>query len=661
MPATSPVTSPVTSVTRSVTGSRAALTYLHWPLATDISLLKGTGTPSYSRASSQLFRDFDNRLRLAPANVPVHDGIRAVENLALHSNDFSQSAWVKIGTATVTGTNVLNFPVLEDMVRQPVFAGFPLAGKTFTFSATLSGSGTIALRIARSVGTQFESFTRTITLAATPTRYVVTHTFTLATSIGLEARVHRSGTLTATQVTVTDAQIEEVTNQTNQLPSEYHQTTTAVATRYYTYLNPMTVDGSGVVTDTGTRTPITTGKGLLCEPAVTNKCTCWGIPGADQLGSELASGALTIGRRYTITVQSSGTYFVSAGAPNPHIVGDSFTATATMALDTNNRVKEVGGSRLDTGAFVSALGAGVLATSSNQTVIPNMTCAPIAGTLLSIVSNQALIEASGLAKIVGGYKVYRLDNSANAGAPSYCLVAGPGGASFANIHTISVYAAGGSGRIMEANYWSAGGTAFGASSILRRVSHTAALFASGSALLLRADAGQIVDFIVPNLAETPFLTSEIPSLGAATTRAVTIPSLTVAGNFPTSGGWRLRIPWTPRAVAGPPQCLFSSWQDANNFIAAWSISGTSVSFEKRVAGVSQSATLTGSFIVGTAYIVEAILRPDNTLNLKVDGVSAGTNNTTTLAPVMGTTFQIGNLNGASTAFANFKDIQTFSR
>lgn len=147
---------------------------------------------------------------------------KGAKNLLTYSEDFSNAAWNKTGSATVTGTNQLNFPIQADY--NGIFYNYTLAsvGVTYTASVVLSGSGTITLALREGGGAYSYLAIKDITLTSTPTRYSVSAAATY-TSLRLFI-VRTTPTVfndTATTVTANKAMIE-----TGSTASTYVATTT---------------------------------------------------------------------------------------------------------------------------------------------------------------------------------------------------------------------------------------------------------------------------------------------------------------------------------------------------------------------------------------------------------------------------------------------------
>lgn len=130
--------------------------------------------------------------------------VRGYFNLLLWSEDFSNAAWTKVLTATVTGTNTINLPAEGDHILQNTGGNSP-ANKTFTLQWKLSGTGTVSFFLSNGVD---EFPERQITLTSTPTVYSITHTFGASAGSLIAYLIRRTGD-TATQVTAEFAQAEQ--------------------------------------------------------------------------------------------------------------------------------------------------------------------------------------------------------------------------------------------------------------------------------------------------------------------------------------------------------------------------------------------------------------------------------------------------------------------
>ena len=150
--------------------------------------------------------DFEGVYRTVPnPNLPVRYG-RHVENLASNTEDLTQSSWIKSGTASASADDTLLLPATDDLIYQEFSSSSFPSGTPLIARAKFSGSGTVTLRFNMGTG---GSANLVITLTSTPTVYALPFTLTGASSFE-RLYIWRQGSDTATEVTVTEFQIEVV-------------------------------------------------------------------------------------------------------------------------------------------------------------------------------------------------------------------------------------------------------------------------------------------------------------------------------------------------------------------------------------------------------------------------------------------------------------------
>jgi hypothetical protein len=120
-------------------------------------------------------------------------------NLLTQTEDMSGADWTLGGTATVTGTDVLNVPATDDYITQAI--GDATTGTEYFASVVVSGTGTITL-VRASFGGDYQ-----ITLTSTPTRYTISG---VATVPAIGVYLYKRAGDTATQVTATEFQLQAV-------------------------------------------------------------------------------------------------------------------------------------------------------------------------------------------------------------------------------------------------------------------------------------------------------------------------------------------------------------------------------------------------------------------------------------------------------------------
>jgi hypothetical protein len=247
---------------------------------------RGTGTNTYSRASKAYVQDWEGRIVQVQDNCPSFVGLRKAENLGVFSDNLTGAGWTA-DPATATATTI-TFGAVAASGRYQTIASIPI-GSLVRVSAVLSvDSGTKNIRF---YGGAYSS---NILIDTIPRRYSA-----LVTSASTAMGIYNGSDAVAGTVNCTNIQFENVTGATNQNPSEYVPTTSAPLTIWKDYANPYTVDGNGVVTDTGVRTALPTTylkADVLSEPVGSNYCAYgnnFGATGWVRRGTAAASQNIT--------------------------------------------------------------------------------------------------------------------------------------------------------------------------------------------------------------------------------------------------------------------------------------------------------------------------------------------------------------------------------
>lgn len=648
----------------------------------------GTGPATFSRASAQYITDFEGETRKVESGCVAVEGSRVVTNLLTYSEDLSNAAWVVGGGAGKATGNVLNVPSELSYVYHSAPAIVPV-NTVLTLSATLSGSGTISLRV--SLGTS--EFIKRVTLSATPTRFSQTITVAVVPIITV-AFIYRNTGDTATSVTVHSAQLENVTRQTNQNPGEYVRTTSSALSQCFSTTNGNTVDANGVVTEaTGTSLPqayperanstayalgqriqvsgwwyncttagtsagsaptfpqgyagsqtVTDGTavwtiggrlllGYVSEPASTNKVTAYGIIPAATLGSELSSGSLTIGQVYQITARTDAN-FIADGAANNN-VGTQFVATAaTVTLDAGNKVKRV------------QWGVGEKSFHNGSSFVQNITGLTLSGDVagvLSIISGTTLTTNAGLLTISPIGKLYQVDNTTGS-AVSIVTVAGTAGNT--NKHSGSIYIAkiSGSGTsTIEIN----GTTTTITGATLQRLKVENVTPASGSQFVINTGIGDKVQFCLMGYEESVFATSIIPSAGATATRAATSLSYPTAGNL-RGNDVTVGIEATPYTLSSDFVAMFYSYNSADIYLAGYLALNKPV-FNKRIT-TSYYASFGATVTANSTFKFIGKLSSATGVSMFISGTKGPNLSTNTLPATIGNSLTIGT-DGANATYS----------
>ncbi|MGK2848659.1 MAG: phage head spike fiber domain-containing protein [Minisyncoccota bacterium] len=266
------------------------------PLTNSLSLSAGSGKPTYSRADGADRRatvtDFAGLIIPVKQNEARFEGARRVENLLTYSEAFDNGVWVTGGISTTANATVapdgtstadnLIFPASAQTNKGQavsVLAGHtyafsiwlksPVAGKTIQISFENCGSGGVGCGyFVTNLSTQWQRHTRTVTMGTSTSFNVLLYNFT-GDNGGAGVTVNAWG-----------AQLEDVTGQTNQNPSEYVSTNVKTSApyhgagvdqvRYFSTQNGNTVASNIVTEATGTAISDATLHGYVSEGTRTN-------------------------------------------------------------------------------------------------------------------------------------------------------------------------------------------------------------------------------------------------------------------------------------------------------------------------------------------------------------------------------------------------------
>lgn len=185
---------------------------------------------SFTRATTATVTDFEGLIKSCLSGELRIQGARRVENLILKSSDASDLGALGLQSNSSATTTTVTFSAADAYRYKSSAASKVVAGRQYRASVVLSSTdkaqiGLLLIGIATNTPTPFP-----ITLTGTPTRYT-TGVWTAAAGdaagnanmwLDLDNRVASGGDGTTTgTVTVADFQIEDVTGQSNQNPSEY--------------------------------------------------------------------------------------------------------------------------------------------------------------------------------------------------------------------------------------------------------------------------------------------------------------------------------------------------------------------------------------------------------------------------------------------------------
>lgn len=269
---------------------RSHLPDLHIPLITDVFAkipgLGGGAACTTSRSTTATVTDFEGAIKVAKINEIRFQGARRVENLFQYSEDFSNAAWLKLGTGTpvvVTLSGETPPPGIskcytidasaaaDDRLAQSI-SGLPTGRYILSFYVrTASGSGTW--------GYSLNGTMTTVNVDTSWKRVQQYLDFTAGASMNLYI-VHRGAGGTVTSAICTGAQLENVTGSSimtiagcyvssNVLPVPYHGAG-ADGVKYFRYTCANTVSANVVTEIRGGDISFALLRGAIREDSRTN-------------------------------------------------------------------------------------------------------------------------------------------------------------------------------------------------------------------------------------------------------------------------------------------------------------------------------------------------------------------------------------------------------
>ena len=280
-------------------------------------------TGSYARSSAMGTFDFEGIYKESGNNIAPFYGARRVENLIGYNADISQANWS--GSATITGTDGFQVTAAFQYVHDDVAT---LDAHEYVLSFVLSvGAGDQTTGLAfRHNNSETGENTLMPTVSTVPTRYSIK-------VLGREGGGNcafgirdQNGSNWA-KVTITDFQVEDVTGQANQNPSDVIPTTTAAVTKYYTTTNGNTVSSNVVTEAAGTE--LENIIGLAFWPSTTNSIGSAVYRDFTHADWNATNGSITAGAVTLIdgTSVSDDNTFTASGA-NGTIILDPYTSAS---------------------------------------------------------------------------------------------------------------------------------------------------------------------------------------------------------------------------------------------------------------------------------------------------------------------------------------------
>ena len=235
-------------------------------LTNSLVLNRGTGSPTYTGATTKTVTDNEGVMRTAIAGEARFVGARRVRNLLTQTESFGAN-WVKEGAITHSVSNgVLTLNLPANQTDRLYVAGGANPSTTIIDSVYLWASAptTVVLRHIRNVGGDTN---KTISVTTTPTRYTTDAISSGATNTNNFLAIVNSENVAKT-VFVQYPQMEDITGRTDQTtPSEYVSVGVLSAPYHGAGVDGVKYFNTSL---TGSPIPAATNLGYLAEVAATN-------------------------------------------------------------------------------------------------------------------------------------------------------------------------------------------------------------------------------------------------------------------------------------------------------------------------------------------------------------------------------------------------------
>jgi hypothetical protein len=264
-------------------------------LKNTLDLQAGVGKPTFTRATIATVTDFEGLIKTVKSGEARFEGARRVENLFTFSEAFDNAAWTKNngGVASVP-TVTENYATAPNGTMTAERAQFALNGGTAstdisriqkTITIPTGNKAVYSVWIKSNTGS---SYVMTLRVSLATAYITVTPTWTRFIISGISAdppQLFLRGAQTPTNsdsadISIWGAQLEDVTGQANQNPSEYVSTNVLTSApyhganvdgvKYFTTYNGNTVASNVVTEATGAPIPDATLHGYVAEGARTN-------------------------------------------------------------------------------------------------------------------------------------------------------------------------------------------------------------------------------------------------------------------------------------------------------------------------------------------------------------------------------------------------------
>lgn len=283
----------------------------------------------------------------------------------------------------------------------------------------------------------------------------------------------------------------------------------------------------------------------------------------------------------------------------------------------------------DSGAVTPTTVAAFNAATTNLTAFDTGS-----GCLFGIVDGTSAIAAAGLSAICTSNLLLKIDNSGGSGVG---VIDVGGSVTNTNPHSLSawVMAESGSTPLIQLN--GGGGSTSTTNTSLTRISLANETPGATSWVFRhRVEIGEVGYFILSQLEESAFSTSEIITEGNAVTRNKD--DLSYPTTYIPANDCVFSFDWTPTA-AGQGTILLFSLGVVTDFIAIFH-DGASIRFRKTLLSTNYDGAKTLTYVAGTTYKIKCRLSSTDGVDIWIDDV-IGTNNSNTDDAIIAGTLNIG--------------------
>ena len=696
-------------------------------------LSKRMGRPGGTVAeSAALYPTEYSTARTTDLWLPDHEGVlrsfgnaevgyvngRVVTNLVDSSEDITIGNWGVTNTATASDATTASFPAVGDQVRN-IHSRTISVGDVYVARCVLSGSGTITIMIERGGGGTYEVGKVVITLTSTPTVYSISHTFANAQT-AISFCLNRDTGNTATSVTVTDCQLENVTGQANQNPGEYVPNGTATGADLVTngdfsgwadstvpdgWTNNFTPDANNYVEENAA------GLRMVSDGTYVSIYQSSLTTTAVEYYYEIVVGTITSGSiglvsqgSTKVQINSTGTHTGTFTASGATFEIKRYAAEATDVIISSISIREATTGRE---VYATANGNSVTDNVVTESVgallspAPAIWCQPAATNLITYshefdnaawVKTNATITADDTTAPDGTVTADVLGDDSSTGTGNV-IARKTVSLSAATTYTFSVYAKQdqldwlgmgiqdftdpangnayfnlGSGAVGTTNpsldsssIESIGDGWYRCSIVFTTVSDTSGevrvyVGEADNDVTVDLDGTSSVFIWGAQLEEGSTPTSYIPTSGATATANATEPVVTWPAGLVNDFVVKFKV--TPDAASQGSIWLFGNYTDANNAFGVLH-DGTNVIFRNRVSGSNNDTDEVLSYSADTEYEIRARHSSSSGLDVWVAGTKGTTDSTTTV--VSEGTLKLGqDGNDASLMLGSIRDLKIYS-